>query len=118
MKEPTSSGSDRTIDTLTATVRLPNGGVAQGELREVSINGLHVAMDVPPKSMGPCHVGLLLKTEQGPLEVQATGSIIQASEFGVVVHVESVVGVESLEHLRGLVLRDPAKARLKGVTRK
>lgn len=113
MKEPTKPVSVGPTDTLAVTLRLPNGGVVQGELREVSVNGLHLAFDEPPQSKGPCHVGMLLQTEKGALEVHAAGSIIRAHEDGVVVHVEKVVGVESMEHLRGLVLRDPAKARLK-----
>jgi len=114
MKEPNLPGADRVSTKPNVTLRLPSGGKVEGALHEVSLNGLHLHLEDPPEGHGPCHVGLILDTDKGALEVHCAGSIISRHDGGVVVHVESVAGVESLDHLRGLVHDTPASKMASG----
>lgn len=110
MREPSPLVPSRISTASSATLHLRSGNVVQGALHRVSVNGLHLHMDDPPREHGPCRVGLRVTTEGRALEVQCLGSIISRHDARVVVHIESVAEVDSLDHLRALVHDAPLVA--------
>jgi len=77
------------------------GGTVTGTTRDVSMNGLFIACDKPFPEGTTCYVSLALAPEA---TIAARGTVARSVAAGMAVHFTEVLGIDSFEHLRNLVL--------------
>lgn len=83
----------------------PEGGESiDGTLRDVSATGLFVRTDktLPPGT--PCAITVVLTDDAEGIGVRARGAIIRIEDEGLAVKIETIVGENSFEHLRRLIM--------------
>lgn len=75
-----------------------------GRVRDLSVNGLFLCTKVPMKAGVMCAILIQLAGQaDGPL-VRCRGEVVRAEDEGMAIKFLEVVGEESFEHLRNLVL--------------
>lgn len=87
-------------------VELRMGGnvVIQGELDNVSFNGLLLRCETILPEQTPCLVFLHLNGGQGGPTIEAQGLVIRTEPHKLAVQFTELIGNESTQHLRNLVL--------------
>lgn len=89
---------------LEAELRTQGRRIIKGVLKDVSLNGLFLQCesDLPVGTV--CQIGLILDGGKGALYVQARGRVSRAEPSGLGVQFIEILGEESADHLRQLVL--------------
>ncbi len=87
-------------------VELRMGGnvVIQGELENVSLNGMLLCCETTLPEQTPCLVFLQLDGGQGGPTIEAQGLVTRTEPHKLGIQFTEVIGVESTNHLRNLVL--------------
>jgi len=75
----------------------------EGESRNVSLNGMLITSERLLPVGNTCRVSLLLHGNVGNLRLEMHGRVVRVDDEGIAIEF-SQVGIESLEHLRKLVL--------------
>jgi len=87
-----------------AELRVGGMVIIHGKLENVSFNGLLLRCDVTLPEQTPCLVFLHLDGGQGGPTIEAQGVVVRHKPHTVAVQFLELVGQESAEHLRNLVL--------------
>jgi len=87
---------------LRAEVAGADPPVHQGTIENLSLKGGFFRTDAPLVPGMRCHVRVYL--EGTGIEVRADGHVVRPGEGGYAIQFEEIVGVDSLEHLRNLIL--------------
>jgi hypothetical protein len=90
--------------TLQAELRVGGNVVIQGELENVSFNGLLLRCESTLPKDTPCLVYLHLDGGKGSPTIEAQGLVTRSVPHKLAVQFTEVVGHESSHHLRNLVL--------------
>src|SRR5262249_25503905 len=78
------------------------GGVWQ--VKDVSMNGLYVRCDNPLPIGSDCQMALLLDSNTTPVRIEVGGKVARVGDDGMGLAITEIIGGESFEHLRNLVL--------------
>lgn len=76
--------------------------VASSATRNLSLKGLFVACTEQPPEGTDCEITLVLG--EGAVRIQAEGSVVRCYPDGIALQFTRVLGLESFEHLRNLIL--------------
>ena len=90
--------------TIQAELRVGGNVVIQGELENVSFNGLLLCCEATLPKQTPCRVYLHLDGGQGGPTVEAQGLVTRNESHTLAIQFTEVIGNESFQHLRNLVL--------------
>jgi hypothetical protein len=74
------------------------------ELRDVSLNGLYLVCADPLPLGTDCRVALLLGGPEHPSRIEVHATVTRVEAAGMGLEITGILGVESFEHLRNLVL--------------
>lgn len=74
------------------------------ELRDVSLNGLYLICATPLPLGSDCRVALLLGDPEHPSRIEVHATVTRVDTGGMGLEITGILGVESFEHLRNLVL--------------
>ena len=74
------------------------------EVKDISLRGLYLCCEHPLPLGSACQVTLILSGGEPPLRIEVGGSVTRVDPAGMGVEITNVVGVESFEHLRNVVL--------------
>jgi hypothetical protein len=74
------------------------------QLRDVSLNGLYLACATPLPVGSECQATLLLGAAEHPIRVEVQATVMRVDEGGMGLEITGVLGLESFDHLRQLVL--------------
>ncbi len=87
-------------------VELRMGGnvVIQGELENVSLNGVLLRCETTLPEQTPCLVFLQLDGGQGGPMIEAQGLVTRTEPHKLAIQFSEIVGTESMKHLQNLVL--------------
>lgn len=83
---------------------LDDATTISGISRDLSLNGVFLLCDASASVDANCHVTLFLGERTAPLRVEAHGRVVRTDETGVGLTFTDIMGIESFEHLRNLVL--------------
>jgi hypothetical protein len=89
------------------------GGSAQGTTRDLSLAGMFVRTDQPIPEGSTCTATLFIDARAGTMQVQVQGQVLRSGAGGMAIGFDAVLGLESWEHLRNLILLnavEPAQA--------
>ncbi len=89
---------------LHAELRVGGNVVIQGQLDNVSLNGLLLCSDTLLPEHTPCMVFVHLDGGQGGPTIEAQGVVTRTETNKLAVQFNEIVGNESVQHLRNLVL--------------
>jgi hypothetical protein len=89
---------------LEVLVEGPEGTVLTCSSRDVAMKGLFVATDKPFAPGTPVDVKILLTGTQMPVAIEAHGRVVYLLRDGMGIEFVEIVGIESFEHLRNLIL--------------
>src|SRR5260221_8584324 len=90
---------------LKAEFSSPQRGMSSAcELGDVSMNGLYVHCDNPLPIGSDCKIAVILGSEAVPIRIEVNGKIARVDADGMGMEIMEIVGIESFEHLRNLVL--------------
>lgn len=84
-------------------VRLDNGLLMEGESRNVSLNGMLITSERLLPVGNTCRVALMLHGNVDNFRIEMHGQVVRVDEAGIAIEF-SQIDLESLEHLRKLVL--------------
>jgi hypothetical protein len=87
-----------------AELRVGGTVIIHGNLQNVSFNGLLLRCDVTLPEQTPCLVVLHLDGGEGGPTIEAQGVVVRDKPNAIAVQFLELVGQESAEHLRNLVL--------------
>jgi hypothetical protein len=74
------------------------------QVKDVSMKGLYLLCEQPLPMGTACRVTLLLGDKESPVRIEVGGQVARVDTDGMGVEITEIVGVESFEHLRNLVL--------------
>jgi hypothetical protein len=74
------------------------------QLRDVSLNGLYLVCATPLPIGSECQATLLLGGAEQPIRVEVQATVARVDATGMGLEITGVLGLESFEHLRNLVL--------------
>ena len=74
------------------------------QVKDVSMKGLYLLCEQPLPMGTECRVTLLLGAKERPVRIEVSGKVVRVDTDGMGVEITEIVGVESLTHLRNLVL--------------
>ncbi len=104
------------VDAEIAAVAVGAGGTARGFTRDLSPKGAYLQVDLPFPEGSTCEVTLLLEGDgeaaeraEGAVQVRARGYVSRSDQAGMAIEFESILGLESWDHLRGIVLLNAAE---------
>jgi len=80
------------------------------QLRDVSLNGLYLMCDHPWPVGSDCRVALLLGGSEKPIRVEMHCTVTRVEKTGMGLEITGILGLESFEHLRNLVLYNASQA--------
>lgn len=80
------------------------GNTTAHQVKDVSLNGLYLQCKKPLPLGADCSVTFFLGEKDSPIRIEASGKVARVDPEGMGVEITAVVGVESFEHLRNLVL--------------
>lgn len=83
---------------------LDDATTISGISRDLSLNGLFLLCEASAPVDANCHVTLFLGERTAPLRVEAHGRVVRTDDTGVGLMFTDIMGLESFEHLRNLVL--------------
>lgn len=89
-------------------LRIEENVVIQGQLDNVSFNGLSLRCDAALPEGTPCLVFLHLDGGKGGPTIEAQGLVIRTESHRVGIQFTELIGTESAQHLRNLVLYNSA----------
>ncbi len=102
-----------------AAVAVGAGGTARGFTRDLSPKGAYLQVDLPFPEGSTCEVTLLLEGDmvegaraEGAVMVRARGYVSRSDAAGMAIEFESILGLESWDHLRGIVLLNAEEPRI------
>lgn len=75
-----------------------------GQTRDISLGGLYCQCPMPATVGAQCHVVLFLGGRDSEVRIATRGRVARVDSAGIGIEFTEVVGIESLEHLRNLVL--------------
>ena len=93
---------------LRAEVTLDGGARVDGTMENLSLKGGFLRTAAAPAPGTPCDIRMHLEGTE--IEVHAQGAVVRPGDGGVAIQFTEIVGIDSLEHLRNLILfntRDP-----------
>jgi hypothetical protein len=73
-------------------------------VKDVSLKGIYLLCDNPLPIGSDCRVALLLGGGETPIRIEVGGTVARVDPTGMGLEIKEVVGIESFEHLRNLVL--------------
>ena len=79
-------------------------GGLQRESRDVSMKGIFLVCDNPPPVDTECRIKLFLRESESGLGIEALGKIVRVDGRGVGVEFIEILGLDSYDHLRNVVL--------------
>ncbi|MDZ4672899.1 MAG: PilZ domain-containing protein [Gemmatimonadota bacterium] len=85
------------VEVFVAGVRLP-----EGTMESLSLKGGFFRCATPPAEGARCDIRLHLDGTE--IEVHTQGHVVRQSADGSAIQFDEIVGVDSLEHLRNLIL--------------
>lgn len=99
--------STRVVVPINVELTTGSGEPIRGVVRDLSVKGVAVATagDLPPGTS--CGVRLILDGGLDRISVEGRGRVVRAEPWGLAVELDAVE-VDSLEHLKGLVLYNSA----------
>lgn len=74
------------------------------QVKDVSLKGLYLLCTNPLPMGADCRVALLLGGGEAPVRVEVSGTVVRVDPTGMGLEIKEIIGVESFEHLRNLVL--------------
>jgi hypothetical protein len=74
------------------------------QVKDVSMKGLYLLCEQPLPMGAECRVTFLLGDKESPVRIEVSGKVARVDTNGMGVEITEIVGVESFEHLRNLVL--------------
>lgn len=74
------------------------------QVTNASLKGLYISCESPLPIGTPCRVDLILGSSQAPVRIGAKSTVARSDPAGMGLEITSLVGTESLDHLRNLVL--------------
>lgn len=80
------------------------GNTTTHQVKDVSLNGLYLQCKKPLPLGADCRVTFFLGERENPIRIEASGKVVRVDPAGMGLEITAVVGVESFEHLRNLVL--------------
>ena len=83
---------------------LDDATTIRGVSRDLSLNGVFLLCEPSLQVDTNCHVTLFLGQRAARLRVEAHGKVVRIDETGVGLTFTDIMGIESFEHLRNLVL--------------
>jgi len=92
-----------------AAVLVEHRSLFLAEITDMSMSGLFLKSQEPLEIGTECRISVPL-SEGGEIRIEARAIVVRATSEGFAVHFTSLVGMESYEHLRSLLLynaRDP-----------
>jgi hypothetical protein len=92
--------------TIHAELRVGGTVIIHGKLENVSFNGLLLRCDATLPERTPCLVFLHLDGGQGGPSIEAQGLVVRHEPHALAVQFIELVGQESVQHLRNLVLNN------------
>ena len=90
--------------TVEIEVASGEGEIISSHAEDVSLKGLYVRCDNPLPVGTKCQVVVYLGARDSELSAQATGEVVRLNDAGMGIVFTELIGTESLEHLRKLVL--------------
>lgn len=75
-----------------------------GQAQNVSRKGVSLLCDNPLPVGSDCKLSLLLGGKEDPVRIDVGGKVARVDETGMGLEITEIVGMESFEHLRNLVL--------------
>ncbi len=87
-----------------AELRVGGNVVVQGELDNVSLNGLLLHSQTMLPEQTPCLIFVHLDGGQGGPTIEARGVVARKETHKLAVQFEEIIGNESMQHLKNLVL--------------
>ena len=88
----------------TVVLTADDGTTVTGTLRDLSATGLFVVSDQRLAEGAECNITVALTEDTEGIGVRAQGSVLRSDENGMAIRIDAVVGENSFEHLRRLVL--------------
>jgi hypothetical protein len=89
-------------------LRMEENVVIQGQLDNVSFNGLSLRCEAVLPENAPCRVFLHLDGGQGGPIIEAQGLVTRTESHRLGIQFTELIGAESAQHLRNLVLYNSA----------
>lgn len=89
---------------LGVTMRLNDGTLWSGHILDICGNAVHAAGASPPSTGAEGEICISLGGAAGLASIFAVGRVGRASESEAVLHFNELLGPESAEHLRQLIL--------------
>ena len=74
------------------------------QVRDVSLKGLYLHCEKTLPVGTGCRVTMLLGEKENPIRVEVRGKVARVDDDGMGLEITEIVGLESFEHLRNLVL--------------
>jgi hypothetical protein len=75
-----------------------------GQATDVSLKGRYLVCDNPLPLGSDCRVALLLGGRENSLRIEVCGKIARVDDAGMGLEITEIMGLDSFEHLRNLVL--------------
>lgn len=88
---------------VTAEVALEGRVVRTDRVRDVSLSGVFLELPELAAVGTGCELTIQLNPPEGP-SVRASGRLVRADATGVGIAIVELIGLDSLEHLRNLIL--------------
>ncbi len=92
----------RVVIHLRAEVQCPGSPAVQGAIQNLGLQGGFFLTATPPDQGRPCQIRVFL--EGADLQVRAAGRVVRHGPGGCALRFEELIGLESLTHLRNLIL--------------
>ncbi len=86
---------------LPALLHLPGRPALDGIIRDISFGGIFV--EVAVAGIVPCECRVEIPLGAGEARIECEAKIIRIEPFGVAIHIESLSGLASHEHLLNLI---------------
>lgn len=84
--------------------------VFSGQTKDVSLKGLYLVCDNPFPLGSDCRIALMLGGRESSLRIEASGKIARVDDWGMGLEITEILGTESFDHLRNLVLYNARKS--------
>ncbi len=91
---------------MEAEVSSDDTGLTSGEIKDLSMNGIYLVCDEDLAAGTECQVVLFFGEGQGRLRIEVSGKVVRTDDGGVGVEFSEIVGLESFDHLRNIVLHN------------
>jgi hypothetical protein len=89
---------------LNVEVTPTQAGNTSYQVKDVSLKGLYLHCENPLPVGAACRVALLLGDKDNPVRIEVGGKVARVDKTGMGLEITDIIGVQSFEHLRNLVL--------------